>query len=136
MKMKRIHHGHLLQHWKYNRVISMSEIVMYIVVNKDVKMSPGKLAAQVAHVAVKASHLGAINEEDWWETWYKGSYTKIILKASEYEIRYLLNTWKECTVSVIDEGRTEIPKGTLTAIAFIPMPKDNCPEPIKELKLL
>jgi PTH2 family peptidyl-tRNA hydrolase len=114
----------------------MEEIVMYIVVNKEVKMSPGKLAAQVAHVAVKASHLGEIKEEDWWERWYKGSYTKIILKASKHEIQELLNIWVECTVSVYDEGRTEIPKGTLTAIAFIPMPKNEIPEPLKELKLL
>ena len=114
----------------------MEEVVMYIVVNKEVKMSPGKLAAQVAHVAVKASHRGEALEQDWWTKWYSGSYTKIILKASEHELRELLNTWVECTVSTVDEGRTEIPKGTLTAIAFIPMPKDNCPEPVKALKLL
>jgi PTH2 family peptidyl-tRNA hydrolase len=113
----------------------MEEVVMYIVVNKGVKISPGKLAAQVAHVAVKASHLGERAEHDWWEKWYGGSYTKIVLEASEYELRYLLKTWVECTVETVDEGRTEIPKGTLTAIAFIPMPKSNCPEPLKSLKL-
>lgn len=65
----------------------MGEIVMYIVINKDIKMSPGKIAAQAAHVAVKAyvetqTHYTA-------ELWYKGSYAKIVLKASEKTLQEL-----------------------------------------------
>lgn len=116
----------------------MSEIVMYILVNKDLKMSPGKLAAQVAHSAVKAAHIGFLNEPDWWEEWYKHSYTKIVLKASEFQMKEIIKNYIECTAHTYDEGRTEIPKGSLTTIAFIPMPKDDmrvlgC---VAELKLL
>ena len=110
---------------KGSRGEEMAEIIMYVIVNKDIKMSPGKLAAQVAHSAVKASHLGQIKEEDWWEQWNKGSYTKIILKASEFEMKEIMKNFPECTVFTYDEGRTEIPKGTLTTLAFIPMPRDD-----------
>jgi len=117
----------------------MAEIVMYIIVNKDLKsMSPGKMAAQVAHSAVKASHLGETREPEWWKEWYKGSYPKIVLKASEFEMREIIKSYTECSAFTIDEGRTEIPRGSLTTLAFIPMPRDEmdvlgC---VKNLKLL
>ena len=117
----------------------MTEVVMYIIVNKDLKMSPGKLAAQVAHSAVKAAHIGFLNEPDNWEEWYKHSYTKIVLKASEYEMKEMIKYANiECISYTYDEGRTEIPKGSLTTIAFIPMPKDDnrITGYIAELKLL
>lgn len=112
----------------------MGEPVMYIVVNKDLKMSPGKVAAQAAHVAVKAYHRNF--GSDITREWYLGSYAKIILKASEFEMKELLNKYPLFTAMTIDEGRTEIPKGSLTAIAFIPLDKDCAPAKLKELKLL
>lgn len=116
----------------------MGETVMYIVMNKDIKMSPGKLAAQAAHVAVKAYGYGMAQKHwaDETHKWYMGSYAKIVLKASEYEIRELLNKYPIVTVQTIDEGRTEIAKGSLTAIAFVPMDKDIAPEELRGLKLL
>ena len=115
----------------------MAEPVMYILVNKDIKsMSPGKMAAQVAHSAVKASHLGMHKDNATWINWYQHSYTKIILKASEFEIRDIKAKYPTITVDTIDEGRTEIPKGSLTTLAFIPLDKDKAPAELKELKLL
>jgi PTH2 family peptidyl-tRNA hydrolase len=110
------------------------EPVMYIIVNKEVKMSPGKLAAQVAHSAVKASHEGY--ETGWWDSWYQGSYTKIILKASKFEMQELMNKYYAQVSFTLDEGRTEIPKGTLTTLAFIPMLKSEAPPELAKLKLL
>jgi len=110
------------------------EPVMYIVVNKEVKMSPGKLAAQVAHSAVKASEEG--NRTKWWESWYFGSYTKIILKASEFEMKELMDKYHDQLVYTRDEGRTEIPKGSLTTLAFIPLLRSEAPPELAKLKLL
>ena len=109
---------------------------MYIVINKDLKMSPGKIAAQAAHVAVKAYVLGINTDAKSTSDWYSGSYAKIVLKASEYELREILNNMPNITVSTIDEGRTEISKGSLTAIAFIPLDRDKVTDEIKCLKLL
>ena len=113
-----------------------SEVVMYIVVNSGVKMSPGKLAAQVAHSAVKAANLGMLRESDWWKKWYTGSYTKIVLKASEYTMKELNKLYPMTCSTTTDEGRTEIPHGTLTTLAFIPMPKERAPPELNMLKLL
>jgi len=111
-----------------------SEVVMYIVVNSEIKVSPGKLAAQVAHSAVKASEEG--RETECWEKWYCGSYTKIILKASEFEMKQLMEKYFERVVFTRDEGRTEIQKGTLTTLAFIPLRKSEAPPELAKLKLL
>lgn len=113
-----------------------SEVVMYIVVNSGVKMSPGKLAAQVAHSAVKAAHLGMLRESEWWKKWYTGSYTKIVLKASEYAMTELNRLYPTTCCLTIDEGRTEIPKNTLTTLAFLPMPRDIAPPELRPLKPL
>jgi len=114
----------------------MSEVVMYIIINKEVKMSKGKCVAQGAHVACKAVLDAFICDEQspagkYLREWLKGSYAKIVLKASVFEMKEFMKTstrWHQ----VIDEGRTEIPKGTLTAIAHIPWDKDgmidSCPQ--------
>jgi len=122
----------------------MSEnCVMYILVNKEFlsRMSKGKCAAQVAHSACKASRLAehTIETSDtykWWHEWWGGLYTKIILKASEFEIRELMKKYPTLCRETFDEGLTEIPKGSLTTLAFIPMPRDKAPEEIRKLSLL
>ena len=111
----------------------MSEPVMYIVVNSNVKMSPGKVAAQAAHVAVKASHGCERTETDIWRKWYGGSYVKIVLKAPEVVLEALIRAYPSRTEFVRDEGRTEVQRNTLTALAFFPMTKDDSEFP-KELK--
>jgi len=107
------------------------EVVMYIIMNKDVKMSKGKCVAQGAHVACKAVLAASMFDSEsnigkYFIEWLKGSYAKIVLKASVYEMKDLMsfqsNTYR--WYQVIDEGRTEIPKGTLTAIAHLPWDKE------------
>lgn len=116
----------------------IDEIVMYILVNRDLPMEKGKLAAQVAHSACKASHAASISSEhrNTWESWFGGSYTKIVLKSNEFEMKKILEQhFKICYVTY-DEGRTQIAKNSLTTLAFIPMLKSQAPEEIKYLKLL
>ena len=117
----------------------MDEPVMYVLVNSDIKMSKGKTAAQVAHVCVKAAQMCNSFPAFFGKAylkWYQGSYTKIILKASGEEIKQIHKRYHEISCITIDEGRTQIRKGTLTALAFIPLCKSEAPTEIKELKLL
>ena len=109
---------------------------MYIVLNSDIKMSKGKACAQASHSAVKASHLGKDKDIGAWMDWWDHSYVKITLKASEYQIKEILNVHRAICVSTIDEGRTQISKGSLTSIAFIPMYPKDVPTELKILKLL
>jgi len=96
----------------------MGEPVMYIIANKSLGMSLGKLAAQVSHAAVKAYLLSELKIREEWDS---GSYAKIILGAKdEAELKNIgdnlyaanLNVWL-----VRDEGRTEIEPGSITALA-------------------
>lgn len=117
------------------------EIVQYIIVNKDLKMGKGKIAAQVAHGAIKGYLNGFNTVNKFGETaidninkWVMGSHTKIIVKASAKELLHFKNyIW---AVAIYDEGRTQIEKDSLTVVASIPMHKSEFPDSIKKLKLL
>lgn len=119
------------------------EVVQYFLVNSDVKMSKGKVAAQVAHAETlfmfdlwHISHNGLGDEHyEWFNRWFHdGSMTKIVLKAKEEDLRRIS---EECqSYVVIDEGRTEVPFGTMTVVALFPMPKSKAKEIVGEFKLL
>jgi len=135
------------------------EVVMYIVVNSDLKMNKGKIAAQVGH-AVQQLMLAAIglkkNMNSLWNDifsggnhtkyielheeykkfreWLYGSYPKVILKADYGTLESILKY--ERSVKIVDEGRTQIEKGSITVVGFFPMRRKDTPEEIKKLKLL
>ena len=88
-------------------------------------MSPGKLAAQVAHASVEGVRISARepNGNPWDASivnrWYRGGhYTKIVLQHGQLDIaeRYLLDRGF-ATSLIIDEGRTEF-NGCLTPTAI------------------
>lgn len=91
---------------------------MYLFANRGLGMSPGKLAAQVAHAAVEAYRISGPLMVD---AWYSGGhYTKLVMLAED-EIqldniqRYLEGRGFK-TSMIIDEGRTEIKPFSKTAL--------------------
>lgn len=123
----------------------MNEPVMYIIVNKDLKMSKGKIAAQCCHSACKVVEEFMRREYNsnpsgwldmYFQQWLKGSYAKIVLKASEYEMNELIKEHPLIVRYTRDEGRTQVKAGSLTTLAFFPLPKSEIPEKLKELKLV
>jgi len=113
----------------------MSELKQVIVVRKDLNMSTGKLAAQVAHASVTAvmagleydgdTHTLRMPADNAINIWYTGSQTKIVVAVnSEAELRDIFMKAKEAdvmTCSIIkDEGRTELDGPTYTAVAVGP----------------
>lgn len=111
------------------------EIVQYFVVNNEVKMSKGKVAAQVAHAATLCAYYAYSGFlRDWYEEWFNSSMTKIVLQGNQAELANV-TTWQR-SVHVIDEGRTEIPTGTLTVVGLMPMPRSEAKEIVGHLKLL
>ena len=91
---------------------------MYLFVNKGIGMSPGKLAAQVAHAACLAQRG---SNPEMVEDWYKfGFYTKLVMEARDADhiktIERYLNERGIKTFIVIDEGRTEIKRHSVTAL--------------------
>lgn len=109
-------------------------IVQYIIANQGVGMSPGKLAAQVAHASVKGYELTLRDipmdeDESVIETWNRTGHTKIVLAARDTE--HLLSAEKYLTqrghqVSlIVDEGRTEVAPLTPTALGIELLDKNS-----------
>ena len=105
----------------------MDNPIVYIFANKGLKMSPGKLASQVAHAVIIMSS----NEEQselklWKSTPHK---TIIVLEARDENhirnIRQYLLVRGYNTYDVIDEGVNEIDKHTITALSTEILEKDN-----------
>lgn len=101
--------------------------VMYIIANRGLKMSPGKLAAQVAHAAVEAFRL---SESHMIQKWDRGKhYTKIVLSADDEQalsnMEHYLRDRGFKVVPIIDEGRTEIKAFTRTALGVAIVDKDD-----------
>lgn len=103
----------------------MAHYVQYIVGNKGLGMSPGKLSAQVAHAAVKGVMMtwqDGLDGEHIYAEWDATGHTKIVLEVTdaqhltafrEFAKSRGINSWL-----VIDEGRTEVAPHSPTALGF------------------
>jgi len=109
-----------------------------IVVRTDIKMSKGKLAAQVAHAA-----LGAFLEQKnelIKKVWLREGAKKVVLKIESLEellkIKELAEASKLPNFLVIDAGRTELPEGTVTCLGIGPDYETKIDKITGHLKLL
>ena len=113
----------------------MKELKQVIVVRKDLNMSPGKLAAQVAHASVSAFLQTFVNdktehevrmskEQAAYRDWASRSQVKIILavnsKQELVDIYDKAQHWDLPRSIIIDEGRTELTGMNYTAVAIGP----------------
>lgn len=108
--------------------MSRDEPSLYILVNQDLKMSRGKVGAQVGHAvqdiveeAMKATYASARSKRfdlRTYHTWSKSGSRKIVMKGSQKALESHLED-ADC-VSVRDEGLTEVDPGSLTVVAWFP----------------
>ncbi len=103
------------------------EYKQVIAVRSDLKMSKGKLAAQVAHAAVAAAEEARRRRGDWWSMWlYLSNQKKVVVKVeSEEELFRLELEAKKMglpTALIRDAGLTELPPNTPTAVGIGPAP--------------
>lgn len=119
------------------------EVTQYIVLRSDLSMSKGKIAAQAAHAAVNAVALvlrdGKLRDEAWLAEWLRDAHAKIALKADAATfdalvIKLCASGWLFSVVT--DEGRTQIPAGSQTAIALQPLPRSLARPLVGHLALL
>ena len=92
-----------------------------IVVRNDLRMSKGKLAAQVAHASLSSSQAASKRMIKQWE---EEGQKKVILKARN--LKQLKELERECkklkihTSLIIDAGSTELLPGTVTCLGIGP----------------
>ena len=112
--------------------------VMYIIINGGLKMQKGKIASQVGHAVHKITQHCVINKLELWQNYIYNKCPKIVLKTENQEqlLEIIENTKHIYKSYIIDEGKTQIPPNSLTAIGYIPLCEDDIPECLKSLKLL
>lgn len=111
-----------------------------IVVRTDLNMSKGKLAVQVAHAAVFAAFEAYKKYTNWFNEWWNSGQKKVVLKASSG--KELMELYEKAAnsnlpaVVIADAGLTELPPGTITAVAIGPAPSEEIDKITGHLKTL
>ena len=97
---------------------------MVIVVRKDLKLSPGKMAAQVGHAAVDCALKAMKYDRKAFDQWKAEGQKKAVLKTEkEADYRQLKADAERAGLStalIRDAGHTEIPAGTVTVLGIGP----------------
>lgn len=103
------------------------EYKMVILVRRDLKISEGKLAVQVAHAAVNCALEAKRTNTKWFSKWNAEGQKKVVLKIEdekelrEYERMANAKDLVACTIQ--DAGLTEVPPGTTTCMGIGPAPE-------------
>lgn len=134
---------------------NQEELIQYYIVNEDlidknnqpVKMSAGKLAAQVAHVATEIafnmgrdfeSNFRSIDAYLFDEYLHDDLHKKILLRAHIKTINRMtsdINVGHLCGTYTEDAGLTELKEGQVTVIGLFPRYKSDLPSYIQRLQL-
>jgi PTH2 family peptidyl-tRNA hydrolase len=106
---------------------------LVVVVRDDIKMSVGKLAAQVAHAAVTCALDAKSRKPKWFSEWLKEGQRKVVLRAEDID---QLRALKDKAVIaglpnalITDAGLTELAPNTITCLGIGPAP-ENFLDPI------
>ena len=116
------------------------EYKMVLVVRTDLKLSPGKLAVQVAHAAVSCALLTKKKKPLWFSKWSREGQKKAVVKVASEEDFYPLQEKAQrlgiSTDIIADAGLTEIPSGTKTVLGIGPAPENIIDQVTGALPLL
>jgi len=110
---------------------------MYAIVRKDLKMGKGKLCAQTGHGFIESYKIYLKKFPEYVKLWELTGSAKIVLKVENLE--ELLKLYEEIKkeipcILIKDAGKTRIEPGTITCIAFGPVPNKISEKYIKNLK--
>ncbi len=120
--------------------MASDELRMYILLNSSTKMKSGKAIAQAGHGISEMTEFLIQTHDSDWPKYVLHSYAKIVLKCPEPLLESIYHKYKDRSQSiwcldVEDEGRTQVPKGTRTAVVFKPMRKVDAPKELETLRL-
>jgi len=117
-----------------------AEYKMVLVTRSDLKLSPGKLAAQVAHAAVSCTLEAKKSHDKWFKQWMREGAKKAVVKTDLLEDFQILKKHAEdleiVSNIVSDAGHTEIPAGTQTVLGLGPAPSNIIDQVTGHLPLL
>jgi len=100
---------------------------LVVVINRDLKMSTGKVISQFGH-AIDGIHEILMDQQDLLEIWRETGSGKIVVKGTHEDI---FNAYKKAKAlgllyyRVYDAGKTQIAPGSNTCIAIGPATKEE-----------
>ncbi|MGB1365426.1 MAG: peptidyl-tRNA hydrolase Pth2 [Candidatus Poseidoniaceae archaeon] len=126
---------------KFQRFVHRDEsLKMVFIINHDLKMGKGKIAAQVGHAAVKATLKSGELQPELLDAWLSTGQKKICVKADDArhieQIEQQAKQLQVLTSKIYDAGHTQIPAGSLTVLALGPEDDKKLDTLTGELKLL
>ena len=114
----------------------MASYKQVIVVRSDLKLSKGKMAAQVAHASLEAYKKAESSDIEEWES---SGVKKVVLKAAdEKELMEVYQKLKEAKFKpslIKDAGHTEVDPGTITCVGVGPLPENAVDKVTGRLKM-
>jgi len=116
------------------------EYKLVIVTRKDLKLSPGKLSAQVAHAAVACTLQTKKSKPKWFNKWQNEGGKKVVVVTESiqdfFHLKEKADNLKIESVIIEDAGHTEIPQGTKTVLGIGPAPSNLVDQITSDLPLL
>ena len=113
---------------------------MVFVINHELKMGKGKIAAQVGHAAVKATLQSGEHRPELLDAWLSTGQKKVCVKADDVrqleQIEHQAKHHQILTSKIRDAGHTQIPAGSYTVLALGPDEEEKLDALTGELKLL
>jgi len=119
---------------------SVEEYKLVVLVRNDVKMSKGKVAAQVGHAAVNCALSIKKKDSDAFEKWTFNGQPIIVLKVNTekemFEFKSIADTQNLNNSIICDAGRTQIEPGTYTCLGIGPAAASALDKITGELSML
>ncbi|MBI2077681.1 MAG: peptidyl-tRNA hydrolase [Euryarchaeota archaeon] len=113
---------------------------LVIVVRRDLKLSPGKMAAQVAHAAVDCSLKSKADQERTFKKWKSEGQKKVVVRVDSerdlHELKLAAEDRGLVTSIISDAGLTEVPPGTVTVLGIGPAANAEVDQVTGKLPLL
>ncbi len=106
-----------------------------IILRKDIKMSKGKAIAQAMHACLESYKIA---DKKIIREWEKEGSKKVVLKATLNEMKKIAKRLEAKGIKFVwirDAGKTQLRKGTITALGIVPEREENIDEITGHLKL-
>ena len=115
--------------------MAASDLTMYLIVRKDLKMSFGKALAQCGHAI---EHLVRTTPKPLMQNYHRDGSAKIVLAVRGQDELLAISVdcaGISCKYLVVDAGKTELPENTITVLGIGPISKKDVPRSVANLSL-
>ena len=108
-----------------------------LIIRADLKLKPGKMAAQAAHASLEAA---LKSDKKLMAAWLSTGAKKVVLKARDEKellhIKQLADMAKLKNALIRDAGLTAVPAGTITCLGIGPDTEEKIDKVSGQLKMV